>query len=195
MAKIHQHLGMPVLSIDRDSPHWPGKLNRLVELTPATLTGLGDWAILRQSPVTAFFSSNRSPSHAVIAALDWAHAAVKTRRIVISGFHSPLEQSVLKILLHGDQSVIWVMARNLEQARLPLTIRQRIGAGRLLVISAINHTQRLTAETAYRRNMIAAMLADEVMVAHARPGGATARLMDAMRIFNDPVTLLTRSQI
>ena len=62
------------------------------------VTGLGHQALL-DVPMTAFFASRQCPGTAIRAATEWALQQAKTRQVVISGFHSPLEQSVLQLLL------------------------------------------------------------------------------------------------
>lgn len=57
-------------------------------------TGLGNQALLAL-PMTAFFASRQCPGTAIRAAMDWALQQAQSKAVVISGFHSPLEQSVL----------------------------------------------------------------------------------------------------
>ena len=62
------------------------------------VTGLGHQALLGVR-MTAFFASRQCPGTAIRVATEWALQQAKTRQVVISGFHSPLEQSVLQLLL------------------------------------------------------------------------------------------------
>jgi hypothetical protein len=57
-----------------------------------SLTGTGN-ANLLDLPMTAFFASRQCPGAAIRAAMDWALQQAKAKAVVISGFHSPLEQS------------------------------------------------------------------------------------------------------
>ena len=70
-------------------------------------------------PMTAFFASRQCPGVAIRAAMDWALVQAQQKNVVISGFHSPLEQSVLKILLEAQSPVVAVLARQLDGAKLP----------------------------------------------------------------------------
>lgn len=91
--------GQPILTFERAQRHW---------------TGLGAPQLLDQ-PLTAFFASRQCPGAAIRAAMDWALAPASARRAVVGGFHSPLEQSVLRLLLEAHSPVVrwwrgrWVM--------------------------------------------------------------------------------------
>ena len=82
------------------------------------VTGLGHQALLNV-PMMAFFASRQCPGTAIRAATEWALQQAKTRQVVISGFHSPLEQSVLQLLLIARSPAVAVLARPLSGARLP----------------------------------------------------------------------------
>ena len=49
--------------------------------------------------LVAFFASRTSPPEALDLARQWAREIAKTDKVVISGFHSPIERAVLNILL------------------------------------------------------------------------------------------------
>jgi len=59
----------------------------------AMLQGVDEQALLK-APLTAFFASRQCPGSAIRAAMGWALEQAQKRQGVISGFHSPLEQSV-----------------------------------------------------------------------------------------------------
>jgi hypothetical protein len=59
---------------------------------------VGGVALLEQ-PLTAFFASRRCSGQAIRAAMDWAVKQARNKTPLMGGFHSPLEQSVLEIML------------------------------------------------------------------------------------------------
>lgn len=120
---------------------------------------------------TAFFASRRCPGTAIRAAMDWALAQVGERQTVISGFHSPLERSVLQLLLEAHSPAIVVLARSVESARLPREWRDAVGRGDLLALSADGTVRRLDEQRAQDRNELVAHLAERIVVAHAESGG------------------------
>ncbi len=67
------------------------------------LQDVGEQALLK-APLTGFFAAYQCPSSAIRAAMDWALEQAQNRQGVISRFRSPLEQSVLYLLLQpgGD---------------------------------------------------------------------------------------------
>jgi hypothetical protein len=98
-------------------------------------------------------------------------------RCVISGFHSPVENECLRILLRGAQPIIICPARSVEKMRLPSAWETPLNEGRLLVLSCFPPPDhRVTAELAARRNQFVAALADEVWFSHIAPGGQMERL-------------------
>lgn len=158
-------------------------LSRLGSAAPETLTALGNLSLLAL-PKTALFCSARCPGSAILAAYDQAAVWRDAGRCIISGFHSPVEQECLRILLRGKQPIIICPARALPK-RIPPEWRQPLADGRLLVLSAFPDTEtRVTADLARRRNEFVAALADEVYFAHITPGGHTDLLAKMVAKWN-----------
>jgi len=99
---------------------------------------------LLSEPLAAFFSSRQCPGAAIRAAMDWALAQARSRQPVVSGFHSPLEQSVLTVLLQARCPVVAVLARPVAGARLPPEWVEPLAQGRMAVVSAATRSGRLT---------------------------------------------------
>jgi predicted Rossmann fold nucleotide-binding protein DprA/Smf involved in DNA uptake len=142
-----------------------------IEKDSVPLHGIGDAALLSR-PLTAFFASRRCPGVAIRAGMDWALQQARIKTPVISGFHSPLEQSALKVLLQARSPVVAVIARSLEGARLERDWRTAMSEGRMVVLSSHTATERLTETLAVARNDVAALLAERIVIAHAEPGGS-----------------------
>lgn len=138
------------------------------------LRGAGDQALLGM-PLTAFFASRQCPGIAIRAAMDWALEQARARRAVISGFHSPLEQSVLNIILEARSPAILVLARPIAGARLKTDWTSAVNAGYMTVVSTSTDTTRLTIARAAQRNNVVAQLSDNIVIAHAGAGGQLAR--------------------
>ncbi len=141
------------------------------------MTGVGRQALL-DVPMTAFFASRQCPGTAIRAATDWALEQAQTRQVVISGFHSPLEQSVLQILLQARSPVVAVLARPLIGAQLPSLWRDSILNGYMAVVTTETKLTRLTGQRALERNDIAARLASSTVIAYASAGGALSKQVD-----------------
>ena len=132
--------------------------------------GVGNASLL-DHPLTAFFASRQCSGAAIRAAMDWAVEQARSKSPVISGFHSPLEQSVLEVMLTAGAPCVMVIARKLEQAHLPPAWLRALREGKAAVVSMENSTQRLTAELAVRRNDWVAEHAARIVVAYTSPKG------------------------
>lgn len=128
------------------------------------------------SPI-AFFCSQSCPGDVILRAQDWANARGQDDSPVISGFHTPVERDVLRILLRSGAPVIHVLARALDGARLPAALRSAEKEGRALITSPFAATVRQTsARTAEQRNRHILTRASSVLFAHAAVGGKTEAL-------------------
>lgn len=124
--------------------------------------------------MTAFFASRRCSGVAIRAAMDWALEQAGARRTVVGGFHSPLEQSVLHLLLEARSPVVAVLARPVGNALLKHEWETAIAKGSMTVVSCCTHAKRLTSEEALERNELAARLAERIVIAHTSKGGNLA---------------------
>lgn len=114
--------------------------------------------------------------------MDWALQQASGKRAVVSGFHSPLEQSVLKVLMAAGSPAVVVLARPVQGAKLPLEWSAALDKGQLAVVSGKAVPQgRLTQQLANLRNTLAAELAQSIVVAHASPEGALAKQVEVWR--------------
>jgi predicted Rossmann fold nucleotide-binding protein DprA/Smf involved in DNA uptake len=159
----------------------------------ATLTLLGNAALLDAAlpTATAFFCSVQCPGSLILQSYDLAQAWRSEGRAVISGFHTPIEQSVLTILLRGKGPLLICPARSLSKMRLPVAWRPALDAGRLLLLSPFADAQhRATQALADQRNRLVAALAAEVCIAYAAPEGKTAALAQNLLAQGRRVTTL-----
>lgn len=167
---------MPSLSVDGLTKGKPLPLVLWRDEANQALTGCGS-RVLLDGDLSAFFASRQCPGSAIRAAMDWTLQQARARRVVVSGFHSPLEQSVLKVLIQARSPVVAVLARPVNGARLPSEWIESVAQGRMAVVSVATTTARLTGELAMARNQLVAQLATDIVVAHASPGGALAGLL------------------
>lgn len=134
------------------------------------VAGVGPVELL-QKPLTAFFASRQCSGAAIRAATDWALQQVRRRHALIGGFHSPLEQSVLRLALEAGTLVVLVLARPVADASLRSVWRAALSNRTMAVVSLSVASDRLTEQAALDRNELAARLADQIVIAHASPGG------------------------
>ena len=114
----------------------------------------------------------RCPGDLILRTYDLAQLLREQGVAVIGGFHSPMEQECLRILLRGRQPVVVCPARSIEGMRVPAAWRGPLAGGRLLLVSPFEGKEkRVTAELAARRNRFVAALAERVFISYAEPGG------------------------
>ncbi len=150
------------------------------------LSYLGKLEILERR-LMGWFCSSRCPGEVVLRTYDLARTWRDQGIVVVSGFHSRMEQEFFRFLSRGTQPMVVCPARSLSRMRLPSGWREAVSQERLLVISPFAPVyRRLTADLARERNRFVAQLADEIFVAHAAPGGKTAELFQWIRSKGKP---------
>ncbi|MBR2931568.1 MAG: hypothetical protein IKC30_02370 [Rikenellaceae bacterium] len=113
--------------------------------------------------LVAFFASRTAPPEALELASRWAHNIARTNKVVISGFHSPIERAVLDILLGKDCSVVVTLGRALYR-RIPAHLQAAYDQKRVLFVSFRNYS-RPSLSNSQLRNWATADLASEIVFA------------------------------
>lgn len=132
-------------------------------------TTLGDAAVLDR-PKVALLCSAKCPGKLILDTYELAKHFREQGVTVISGFHSPMEEECLRILLRSPHPVIWCLARGMLKT-IPRELRPAVDEGRLVIISPFpDKVRHVTAKTATIRNRTVADMATAVVVAHAAPG-------------------------
>lgn len=137
--------------------------------------------VIRDAPVSpnptlAILCSVKCPGKLILAAYDLAQSLREAGVTVVSGFHSPMEQECLRILLRSPNPVIWCLARG-RFTRIPPDLRQAVASGRLNILAPFpENVRRQTAATCAKRNRIVAAMAAAVIVIHAAPGSKVEAL-------------------
>jgi predicted Rossmann fold nucleotide-binding protein DprA/Smf involved in DNA uptake len=176
-----------LLTLTPSQALWPRHLGgRLGNGTPCQLWAIGNPDILNERKV-GLFCSVRYPAEANLEAQDAARRLRDEGSTVISGFHSPVEKECLRILLQGNQPIIFCLARSLFKIRIPSEWRKALDAGRLFILSPFEkRPRRPDARSARRRNELVAALADEVLIIHATPGGQIERIAELVDHWHIP---------
>lgn len=179
---------MNVHRIIQGDSDYPSVLqDRLGNDAPACLYAMGEVSILRRR-LLGMVCSIQCPGSIVIKTLDAVRALRDVGVVVIGGFHSPMENECLDILLRGKQPVILCPARILAGLRLAQGARQALKEGRLLIISPFaDSVRRTTAAQAVQRNNLVAAIADALWVPHAAPGGKTWKTVHSALEQRQPV--------
>jgi len=138
---------------------------------------IGDPTCL-QRPLLGLFCSQKCPGELILKAYDVAKLLREQGRVVVSGFHSPVEKDLLSILLRGDQPVVICLARNLEGYRISKNQKALIDKGHLLLVSPVfkQCQPRITLQTAKIRNALIVQICSQVLIIHAESGGSVDQL-------------------
>lgn len=176
-------------------------MTRLEPSHPNFPSGLTDWGFERltvqgnlellNQPLVGVVSSRQCPARLIIAAQDWARSAREQGLTLAGGFHSPVEQEVLRVVLKGTGGVVLCPARGLGGMRLTAELDRALEAGRLLLVSPFGDgVRRADSRRAERRNRLVVGLAFRVLVIHAAVGGATERLVRDVIALGKPIESL-----
>ena len=146
-------------------------------IEPPTLWFVGNGQLLN-APLLGLLCSRECPGSAILETLDKVPEWVESGRVVISGFHSPLEQQVLRSLLRRKGKAVKVLARTLENHHPSPVEHQTIAEGRLLLISPFaSNTRRTTRAIALERNRLVITLAAELIVPYLTKQSPLAELL------------------
>jgi len=151
--------------------------DRLGTSAPEQLAGVGNVALLDE-PLLGLLSSRECPGHVLLETLERVPEWVKAGQVIVSGFHSPLEQQVLRSVLRRSGRVVKVLARGMTDYRPTPEEREPLTSGRILVVSAFApEVRRTTRETALARNRLVLALSTEIVVPHVAEGSPLASLL------------------
>jgi len=124
--------------------------------------------------------SRKCPADKILEAYDrfkvWAG---QTNLVVVSGFHSPVEQECLRLLLTGRANIIFYAAREIESLRISRDWKQAIEEERMLILSS-SLEKRATRRSTHERNKRVMQLSDTLYVPFASPGGLLAQVVPSV---------------
>lgn len=151
----------------------------ITSVVASRLTGLGNPALLEQ-PLLGLLASRECPGHALLETLDRVPGWVSAGRVILSGFHAPLEQQVLRSVLRRNGRVVKLLAHAIQVYRPPPLERAPLEAGRMLVLTAaLPSVRRTTRASALERNRLVLALAAELAIPYvADTSGLSALLAE-----------------
>lgn len=145
------------------------------------LYATGDRALLAE-PLVGLLCSRSCPGQVILETIDRVPEWVKSSRVIVSGFHSPLEQQVLRSTWRRKGRAIKVLARALQDLRISSAEREAIDDKRMLLISCFPpEVRRITRETSLVRNRLVAALCTELMIPYATAGGELSRIAEEFK--------------
>ena len=129
-------------------------------------------------PLLGLLASRECPGSVLLETLDRIPQWVKEGRVILSGFHAPLEQQVMRSVLRRKGRVVKVLARGMTNYRPTTEERGPLNDGRMLVLTAYPpKIRRTTRASALERNRLVFTLASETVIPYATEGSPLAALV------------------
>ena len=183
----------PIEHIAQIDLNYPKQLRGYLKAeTPEIIWARGNIALLTGQnncgDLWALFCSSKCPAEIILKTHDLAQQFQKSGRPTIGGYHSPVEEECLRVLLRGSQPVIVCPARSIENMRLRTEWKQGLSERRLLILSIFDSKyRRSTADLARKRNAFVAALADKIFIAHASEVGKTLQFAHRVLEWGKPL--------
>ncbi len=180
---------MDTIRITQEDPMYPAGLKAcLGQSSPVAIWMSDNLEVLAAKRKLGIFCSVKCPGSLILRTYEYIRSLRDKGITAIGGFHSPVEQECLRILLRGSSSVIICPARSIQRMRPRPEWKEYLKAGRMLIFSPFDEGKdRITGELAEQRNHFAATLADEVLVPHANPGGKAETLCHKIVSWGKPL--------
>jgi predicted Rossmann fold nucleotide-binding protein DprA/Smf involved in DNA uptake len=133
---------------------------------------------LLAEPLLGLVSSRECPGSVLLETLDRVPEWVKEGRVILSGFHAPLEQQVLRSVLRRKGRVVKLMSRGFTDYRVPADERASLDEGRILVLTSFPpEVRRTTRATALERNRLVLALSTETVTPYVAEVSPLAALV------------------
>jgi len=186
------------IPVYRGMPHFPGRIVALLgDKAPLSLWTAGNADLVGevdsgQAGSVALAASVNSPASIADGTWDLVRDLAEGGAVLVGGFHSPLERLCLDRLAAAGRPAIVCLARTLQGFRIPAGWVASLRSGKLVLVSACEPThKRATRNSVAVRNDCVVSLADCFFVSHARPGGKTEALCQAVLKTGKEVWTLT----
>ena len=186
---------LSIQNITQTDTNYPKRLKKYLKTeTPETIWARGNINLLPgqntslNGDLWALFCSRKCPGELILKTHDLAQTFKERGIPTIGGYHSPIEQECLRVLLRGVQPILLCPARSIEKMRLKPAWRDALTDERLLILSTFeSRHNRSTAALANRRNAFVAALADKICIAHAAEGSKTLKFAQMLLTWGKPV--------
>ncbi len=185
----------PIQRITQIDPIYPKKLKDFLKTeAPETIWARGNIDLLPgidtafNGNLWALFCSKKCPGELILKTHDLAQRFKERGIPTIGGYHSPIEQECLRVLLRGVQPILLCPARSIENMRLKSAWKDAFAKERLLILSPFESRYNRQTETlANRRNAFVAALADKICIVHAAEDSKTLEFAQMIVSWDKPV--------
>ena len=150
----------------------------------------GNISLLDQ-PKHGFLCSRCTKSSVILPCLDWAVGHAHGDAVVMSTFHSEMEDAVLDMLLPGTCPIILVLGRSLYKV-VPEKLRPALDSGRLLIVS-ISNQGRISRKSAFAANEYICKNSDSITFGYLSQDSSLRTLYDDVVANNKQVQVISQS--
>ncbi|MBI2089044.1 MAG: DNA-processing protein DprA [Deltaproteobacteria bacterium] len=155
---------------------------------PGKLWCVGDPVILKSKLLGIVSARNIDPELALRTSELLRQLARVDNLSFIGGWHSPLEEEALRILLVHRVRVIFCLPKDLRRFVPSSEVRNRIRDGRLLLLTHCSpKAKRISRDASLRRNLLVAAVSQGLLVLAAPPGSRSLKLAQKAISLGRPV--------
>lgn len=151
---------------------------------------LGNISLLNQEK-HGFLCSRCTKSSVILPCLEWAVERAHGDAVVMSTFHSEMEDAILDMLLPGTCPIILVLGRSLYKI-VPEKLRPALDSGRLLIVSTCDQG-RISRESAYTANEYICWNSNPITFGYLSHDSSLRSLYDEVIAQNKQVQVITQS--
>lgn len=171
----------------RLSRDYPAGLERFFDNKPPKLWHMGDPSILNDRLLGIISARSIQPDLALKTS-ELLRQLVSLNTAFISGWHSPLEEEALRILLTGSPRIIFCTAKSLDKFKPSPEIKEFVDQGRALLLTHCSpKAKRISRDASLRRNQLVVGLARVILVLSAPQGSASLKLAKTAVDLGKPV--------
>jgi DNA processing protein len=144
---------------------------------PPSLWCLGDLTILNHT-LLAIISAREIDSDLALESSQLLKQLAFIKDVsFVGGWHSPLEEQALRILLAQEVSIVFCVSKALERFIPSIEVVSRVVQGQALLLTHCSpKAKRITRDASMRRNELVVELAKAVLVLSAPEGSASLKL-------------------
>jgi predicted Rossmann fold nucleotide-binding protein DprA/Smf involved in DNA uptake len=155
----------------------PAGLEPFFDGKPPRIWALGEPTIL-DGPLLGILSARQTDSDLALKSSQLIKQLASSGGVAfVGGWHSPLEEEALRILVADSTFIVFCIPKALNRFAPSLQIASRINQGRVLLLTHCSpKAKRISRDASIRRNQLVLGLAKVLLVLSAPAGSATLTL-------------------
>jgi predicted Rossmann fold nucleotide-binding protein DprA/Smf involved in DNA uptake len=155
----------------------PSNLKSFFHGKPPSLWCRGDLTILNHTPL-GIISARKVDSDLALKSAQLLEELRSLRDVCyVGGWHSPLEEEALRVLLAQEASIIFCVSKGLDRFIPSVDVASRVNQGQALLLTHCSpKAKRITRDASMRRNHLVVELAKVLLILSAPEGSASLNL-------------------